>query len=37
MTGEHKDVEAQFKYEADYQINSLDELSIKTLKKMMGY
>ena len=34
MTGEHKDVEAQFKHKADYQINSLDELSIKTLKKM---
>ena len=37
MTGQYKDVKTQLEYEADYQINSLDELSIKTLKKIMEY
>lgn len=37
MTGQYKDVKTQLDYEADYKINSLDELSIKTLKKIMEY
>ena len=36
MTGEYRDVVASPEFEADYRINSLDELSIKDLKKMMG-
>ena len=37
MTGEHRDVLASPEFEADFRINSLDELSIKDLRKMMGH
>ena len=36
ITGEYRNFEASPEFEADYRINSLDELSIKELKKMMG-
>lgn len=37
LTGEHRGREVSIEYEADYQIESLDELSIQSLKQMMGH
>jgi putative hydrolase of the HAD superfamily len=37
LTGEHKEVKMPLQYQADFRIHTLDELTLKYLKKMYGH